>query len=99
MTTSVQDKKQSEICAAEQAKEGAIIPYSSIQIYADLKEFNVSLKTILCTRKSERPVLLSKIESLFKDANGQPAEMLVTVSARTAWSLFLEVLHCYLTLS
>ncbi len=77
--------------AAEAARKGPILPYSSIQIYADLKDFEYSLKTLLQTKEADRPALLRQIQALFAHSKGQPADLLVTLSVRTAWSLFLEV--------
>jgi len=84
--------KESPLFQAEKTKTGPIIPYSSIQIYADLKDFKYALMTLLQTKESDRPFLMNKLQNLFKESQGWPADLLVTLSVRTAWSLFLEVL-------
>ncbi len=94
----MQDSKEFE---EERNKSSSIIPYSSIQIYAELKDYEYALRALATAKEVDRPALnqsvyslpliMRQIAALFKGAQGQLAEMISTVSVRTAWSLFFYV--------
>ena len=46
---------------AEMSQVGPILPYSSIQIYAEFSQYKYALKALVETRESDRPLLLYKV--------------------------------------